>query len=519
MTGRPIVVHCSAGLGRTGVFVTVHSALECHRAEQKVDVESIARRIRQQRDGMIQTPQQYRFCLEAIAEALAPGEIPRTKSEPTRVPRTKEPRPFSEPPPDEDTPRTKRRKLYLQHAIPPPPPYPPPYSEPSTPPHISSPPPPIATPPPPISQTVTPVKTPLSPEIVVTPPSSPPSLERLDDLQLVERKYAAIKERSPEKVEERSPEKVEGRVVKPPEAVERKATERRAGKTSKDSFGRKPIKREDRATKPVIKKTEPPVAKPSKPPQAGTRQTPHKTKPKPKYDPEPIEVIKEDLSIKFEGFEVPEFQEEPQEEVIGFEIGDNQVLQSKPDKKPEEKKPKPKLTGLPPSQPKAPKPQRKAPLRVVPLVVNRDEQETTKPPITIGKLVIPAAFGGSQSDKDRTPSPESSPVHKQLEEKPPQRQVETTTKWETALQKSRPTSNQKPEHRKSSDNDTPPVLRMIRKMEGQSPPAAQVKPPAKPVEQPAKKPVEPDKPVTTESPPESGSGNVAKLLARFQGVD
>ena len=36
--GRPIVAHCSAGLGRTGVFVTVHTALECHRAKHRVDL-------------------------------------------------------------------------------------------------------------------------------------------------------------------------------------------------------------------------------------------------------------------------------------------------------------------------------------------------------------------------------------------------------------------------------------------------------------------------------------------------
>ena len=125
---RPIVVHCSAGLGRTGVFVTVHRALECHRAKHQVAMETIVKDLRLQRGGMIQTLDQYRFCLESVAEALVPEQLPRRESEPARRPRVKETaRPFSEPP-LEDTPKT-RRKLYLQHAIPPPPTYPPPDSD------------------------------------------------------------------------------------------------------------------------------------------------------------------------------------------------------------------------------------------------------------------------------------------------------------------------------------------------------------------------------------------------------
>ena len=67
----PIVVHCSAGLGRTGVFITVQSALALHEAGYEVDLMRIATTIRKQRDGMIQTADQFKFCYQAVADALS----------------------------------------------------------------------------------------------------------------------------------------------------------------------------------------------------------------------------------------------------------------------------------------------------------------------------------------------------------------------------------------------------------------------------------------------------------------
>ena len=69
--GGPIVVHCSAGLGRTGVFITVQSALALHEAGYEVDLMRIATTIRKQRDGMIQTADQFKFCYQAVADALS----------------------------------------------------------------------------------------------------------------------------------------------------------------------------------------------------------------------------------------------------------------------------------------------------------------------------------------------------------------------------------------------------------------------------------------------------------------
>jgi len=72
----PIVVHCSAGIGRTGTFCTVHSTLEKmnqHRAEKpdeppEFNVLQTVLRMREQRVGMVQTKEQYVFCYKALLE-------------------------------------------------------------------------------------------------------------------------------------------------------------------------------------------------------------------------------------------------------------------------------------------------------------------------------------------------------------------------------------------------------------------------------------------------------------------
>ena len=124
---RPILAHCSAGLGRTGVLVAVHTALECHKAGHKVDLPAIVRQMRRQRGGMIQTQEQYQFCYQALADALQSKRLQRVGSEPTmKSPQARSDRPFSEPTQGQDTPRTRRHKMYLQYNLPPPPVAPPP---------------------------------------------------------------------------------------------------------------------------------------------------------------------------------------------------------------------------------------------------------------------------------------------------------------------------------------------------------------------------------------------------------
>ena len=53
--GGPLLVHCSAGVGRTGTFITLDMALEQIKGEGVVDIAGIVTRLRQQRVQMVQT--------------------------------------------------------------------------------------------------------------------------------------------------------------------------------------------------------------------------------------------------------------------------------------------------------------------------------------------------------------------------------------------------------------------------------------------------------------------------------
>jgi len=63
----PIVVHCSAGIGRAGTFIAIHHAWRLMQAAQQPHVMSLVFRMRQCRSGMVQTDQQYLFIHRTIA--------------------------------------------------------------------------------------------------------------------------------------------------------------------------------------------------------------------------------------------------------------------------------------------------------------------------------------------------------------------------------------------------------------------------------------------------------------------
>ncbi|XP_015711435.1 receptor-type tyrosine-protein phosphatase R isoform X3 [Coturnix japonica] len=63
----PIVVHCSAGIGRTGCFIATAIGCQQLKEEGVVDALSIVCQLRVDRGGMVQTSEQYEFVHHALS--------------------------------------------------------------------------------------------------------------------------------------------------------------------------------------------------------------------------------------------------------------------------------------------------------------------------------------------------------------------------------------------------------------------------------------------------------------------
>lgn len=66
--GPPIVVHCSAGVGRTGTFCTVDYCTRQWSDTKKVNIQACVKLLRSQRAYSIQTEDQYYFCYKCVLE-------------------------------------------------------------------------------------------------------------------------------------------------------------------------------------------------------------------------------------------------------------------------------------------------------------------------------------------------------------------------------------------------------------------------------------------------------------------
>jgi protein tyrosine phosphatase len=67
----PTVVHCSSGMGRTGVYIALSQAIQrATEGDGEIDLFQMVVNLRSQRNQMVQTQAQYRFLFDAIAEYL-----------------------------------------------------------------------------------------------------------------------------------------------------------------------------------------------------------------------------------------------------------------------------------------------------------------------------------------------------------------------------------------------------------------------------------------------------------------
>ncbi|XP_039984091.1 receptor-type tyrosine-protein phosphatase C isoform X2 [Xiphias gladius] len=77
----PIVVHCSAGVGRTGTYIGIDAMMEGLEAEGRVDIYGYIVRLRRQRCLMVQVEAQYILIHQALLEHNQFGETEITLSE------------------------------------------------------------------------------------------------------------------------------------------------------------------------------------------------------------------------------------------------------------------------------------------------------------------------------------------------------------------------------------------------------------------------------------------------------
>jgi protein tyrosine phosphatase len=66
----PIIAHCSAGIGRTGVLIMLEIALAKLESGDLPDLELQLEELREQRAGLVQTAEQFRFCYSCLMGAM-----------------------------------------------------------------------------------------------------------------------------------------------------------------------------------------------------------------------------------------------------------------------------------------------------------------------------------------------------------------------------------------------------------------------------------------------------------------
>lgn len=70
MTTAPILLHCSAGIGRTGTFCAIDIGIKRFEEKKIIDIPSTVAKMRTERAGSVQTEDQYVFAYLALKDYI-----------------------------------------------------------------------------------------------------------------------------------------------------------------------------------------------------------------------------------------------------------------------------------------------------------------------------------------------------------------------------------------------------------------------------------------------------------------
>lgn len=80
-TRAPVLLHCSAGIGRTGTFCAIDNGIKRYLEQKTIDIASTVLKMRHERSGSVQTEDQYVFAYLALMDFIREHRANEQRSE------------------------------------------------------------------------------------------------------------------------------------------------------------------------------------------------------------------------------------------------------------------------------------------------------------------------------------------------------------------------------------------------------------------------------------------------------